>query len=144
MIYTTELANGQMTMQSDDEMTIQDNNADTEADVFGSNENGVPNENPNSDETVDVKPPVSYGLRERKKVSRNRKRRQMGKKNNAKAKRFKCDQCEYTNAYKSRVEAHRQVHNSEKPFQCVECNGRYAYISNLRVHMRKTHDIILL
>lgn len=142
-------------------------NADIESEDFGFNENGaivstsnMTMENSNAtmdeenasinEESIDIKPMVNhYGLRDRNSIRRNRKFNK--KKNQASkarkhpnAKRFKCDQCDYTNAYESRVKEHKQKHNAEKKFQCEECNGRFTYIGTLRTHLKNIHNIIVL
>lgn len=136
-------------------------NLEPDNNFAGDNENGVVastsniaagNVNANehnaaSEETNDIKPAIQHASREsqnRKKVQKKKPTRAKSKKELAKAKRFKCSQCDYTNAYQSRIDRHAQVHSTEKPFQCEHCDIRFAYIQNLKKHLLERHNIIYL
>lgn len=143
-------------------------NADIESEVLGFSENGAVVSTSNmtmgilndddggngtaNDELIEVKPIVhAYGLRDRNGIRRTRKfikKKKNGEastaRNKPNAKRFKCDQCDYTNAYQSRIREHKQKHSAEKPFECEQCNGRFSYIGNLKTHMKNIHNIIVL
>lgn len=80
-----------------------------------------------------------------KRIQKKKKRVPAPKKNDALAKKFKCDQCDYASAFKSRVNAHaRGVHSTEKLFNCEQCSMLFKYKRSLANHMGKRHNVILL
>lgn len=100
-----------------------------------------------SEETNDVKPAVEHALRachNRQQQKSQKKKPTRPKSKKTKAKRFKCNQCDYTNAYQSGIKSHAQSHSTEKPFQCEQCNTSFGYIANMRTHLLRRHNIIYL
>jgi len=49
---------------------------------------------------------------------------------------FKCDQCGYSAAFKSKLIQHQRIHSGEKPFKCDQCGYSAAVKSNLIRHKR--------
>lgn len=112
---------------------------------FDDTENGLADagDNPNGEmetveQIIEIKPAIPSGHRKRKRARPAKKRARP-----ALAKRFKCDQCPYANAYKRAVEKHAQIH-AEKAFECENCKRRFACVEYLRKHMKTVHKIILL
>ena len=53
---------------------------------------------------------------------------------------YRCDQCDYTSAYKPNLDSHKAIkHGGLLPFQCQECGNRYRRKCDLDCHMRKIH-----
>lgn len=101
-----------------------------------------------AEEIIEIKPTIvqqeSSGQNNKNSGRKSGKKKRRTKKYSYNPKRYKCDQCNYTNAFESRMKTHAQVHNSEKPFECEECHERFGYMHNLRVHLNKIHGMILL
>lgn len=136
-----------------EEASVHDNDAGIENGVVAStSSNAIENHNADennaaAEETVDIKPAIEHALRECHNRKRNQKKKQTKakpKKTNAKAKRFKCNQCDYACAVKSRIKRHAQRHSTEKPFQCEHCHVRFGYVQNLKMHLLQRHNIICL
>lgn len=116
--------------------------------------------------TIEVKPNLAYGFRDRNSSIFNRRRRTMNeliqqsqqekrtnrtKKNPSKKnppkkieKKFKCDQCTYATPSRFRLKEHGQVHSKEKPFECDICKVRLSYRQGLKMHTLRSHGMILL
>lgn len=146
--------------------TIDMNIADIESEILGFNEqdavtctttnttmanfNADINENGHAEESVDIKPVIvnQYDLRDRNSIPRTPKykkpKTKASNRYSSKANRFKCDQCDYTNAFESRIRVHKQKHSSPKRIACEHCNVRFTYVNNLKTHLKNIHDIIVL
>lgn len=110
------------------------------------------------------KPNLTYGFRDRNSpifarrrraisallqvervAARNQRPRKTPKKKQPLEKKFKCDQCSYASANKSRMKEHKLgMHSAEKPFQCDICKMRMGYRHSLKKHSQRRHNIILL
>jgi KRAB domain-containing zinc finger protein len=54
---------------------------------------------------------------------------------------FKCNTCEYENAWKCYLKQHiKSVHERIKPFNCNICNYKAAEKSTLKRHIRSIHE----
>lgn len=111
-------------------------------------------------QTVESKPNLAYGFRDRnssifarrrraisallQNASKDRRRRPNPTKKKPVEKKFKCDQCMYSTAFKSRLKEHGMVHSTEKPFQCDICKVRMSYRHSLKKHSLRLHNVILL
>ncbi|CAH2281701.1 zinc finger 852 isoform X1 [Pelobates cultripes] len=54
-----------------------------------------------------------------------------------KRRQYFCSECESCFRHSSALEAHRRVHNGDKPHQCDICNANFSYKSALIVHRRQ-------
>lgn len=116
------------------------------------NENNCPDENSTDlDQTLNDTKPYLQNVINRlaanlksSKYQIPKKKKRAPKKNNTMAKQFKCDQCDYTSAYKFRIKAHGVVHSTKKPFNCTDCDVHFKCKISLQKHMGKHHNIILL
>lgn len=79
-----------------------------------------------------------------KKKSTRVKSQNVTAKAKAKANRFECDQCDYANAFQSKIKRHAQTHSAESLFQCENCDARYRTESSLKNHLLQVHNIIYL
>ena len=54
----------------------------------------------------------------------------------------RCDQCDYTSAYKPNLDSHKaSKHGGLRPFQCQECDSRYRRKCELDMHIKRIHTI---
>lgn len=105
---------------------------------------------------IESKPNLAYGFRDRNSpiFARRRKAinallqlssRERRRRTNPTEKKFKCDQCTFTTATKSRLGVHvLAMHSAEKPFECEICKERMGYRQSLKNHSIRRHGIILL
>lgn len=56
---------------------------------------------------------------------------------------FKCPCCTYASRWKSEIDRHSRMHNSEKTFQCLHCEYQTFWRGDIRRHVYKKHNEIM-
>ncbi|WAR11682.1 ZN845-like protein [Mya arenaria] len=56
---------------------------------------------------------------------------------------FKCPCCTYISPWKSEIDRHSRIHNTEKTFQCNNCEYQTYWRSDIRRHIYKKHPEIM-
>lgn len=115
--------------------------------------------------TIESKPNLSYGFRDRNSAIFRRRRIINGllrsevldrqqqqnqrpqtnpRKRKPMEKKHKCDQCSYATPSRSRLKEHLVVHSGEKAFECDVCKERMSYRHSLKQHALRRHGILIL